>query len=480
MEYRIGVLAVVQSDLVHAPLAHWARTRGSAIAITINNSNSQDALTFAQLYAATQQRAAALNRMQAPATVFVDEHVGLPAQVADFLGIITSGRCAAVGNPDWSAALRQTVLASIEQQPATPSPPQPASPFYIGFTSGSTGIPKGFRRSHQSWVASFRACLDSFGPDAAERILAPGKISHSLFLFGILHGIWSGAGVVVQERFSASHALDTLQQGATPCLIAVPSQLVLMLVVAARRAMPALHGVRLILVSGARWMRERTPELQALFPDARIIEFYGASETSFVAWIEANEHTPLAVVGYPFPQVEIDIRSGLIFVRSPMLFMDYVNVHAEATTALRAGEWLSVRDMGSIDDEGRLCLSGRQNRMIVTSSANLFPEELEAVLESHGAIEAASVHGVTDPLRGQQVVAVLRIAPDQAGNMPCALDLSAWCRARLEAFKVPKRYFICHDGDDWDMTSSGKTDHHAIGLRLAAAAPCLHPLIPLL
>ncbi|MBK6999816.1 MAG: AMP-binding protein [Rhodoferax sp.] len=462
--------------LVHAPLAQWARVRGDAVAI----SDGAHALTFAQLYAATQQRADTLNRMQVPATVFVDEHLDLPDQVADFLGIITSGRCAAVANPDWSAALRATVLASIEQQPATPSPPQPESPFYIGFTSGSTGIPKGFRRSHQSWVASFHACVDSFGPDAAERILAPGKISHSLFLFGILHGIWSGAGVVVQSRFSASHALDTLQQGETPCLIAVPSQLVLMLVLAARRAMPAIHGVRLILVSGARWMRERTPELQALFPDARIIEFYGSSETSFVAWIEANENTPSAVVGYPFPEVEIDIRSGLIFVRSPMLFMDYVNVHAEATTALRAGEWLSVRDMGTIDDEGRLCLSGRQNRMIVTSSANLFPEELEAVLESHCAIAAASVHGVADPLRGQQVVAVLRIAPDKAGELPCALDISAWCRARLEAFKVPKRYFICHSWDDWDMTSSGKTDHHAIGLRLAAAAPCLHPLIPLL
>lgn len=478
MEYPIGVLVVVQPDLVHAPLAQWARTRGSAIAI----SNGQDALTFAQLYAAVQQRAAALNRIQAPATVFVDEQLGLPAQVADFLGIITSGRCAAVGNPDWSAALRATVLTSIDQEPLTqtPSAPQPESPFYIGFTSGSTGVPKGFRRSHQSWVASFRACVDCFGPDATERILAPGKISHSLFLFGVLHGIWSGAGVVVQERFSASHALDTLQQGDTPCLIAVPSQLVLMLVVAARRSMPAIHGVRLILVSGARWMRERTPELQALFPKARIIEFYGASETSFVAWIAANEKTPSAVVGYPFPKVDIDIRSGLIFVRSPMLFMDYVNVHAEATTALRAGEWLSVRDMGTIDQEGRLCLSGRQNRMIVTSSANLFPEELEAVLESHNAIAAASVHGVADPLRGQQVVAVLRIAPDKTGEIPCALEISAWCRARLEAFKVPKRYFICDEWDDWDMTSSGKTDHHAIGLRLAAAAPCLHPLIPLL
>jgi acyl-CoA synthetase (AMP-forming)/AMP-acid ligase II len=248
-----------------------------------------------------------------------------------------------------------------------------------------------------------------------------------------------------------------------------------------------IDGVKLILISGARWARDRTAELQALFPKARIIEFYGASETSFVAWMNASEHTPAQVVGYPFAQVAISVRdmdrdtgAGLIFVRSPMLFMDYVGEGIDSTAALRDGPWLSVRDMGYLDAMGRLCLVGRHNRMIVTQGKNLFPEELEAVLVSHEGVLQASVHGMADAMRGMQVAAVLQLAPGAAA--PGAQLLSAWCRERLEAFKAPRRYFVC---SEWPLTSSGKTDHAALGASLQQqqqtqtpdpALPCLTPL----
>jgi acyl-CoA synthetase (AMP-forming)/AMP-acid ligase II len=189
--------------------------------------------------------------------------------------------------------------------------------------------------------------------------MAPGRFSHSLFLFGMVLGLWSGAGVVVQERFSAPRLLETLRTGRTPCLVAVPSQLLLMLELAARRQLAPIDGVRLILISGARWMRDRTEALQALFPKARIVEFYGASETSFMAWMDADASAPPHAVGKPFSNVEIDIRqpqpplgTGQIFVRSPMLFTDYVGAANDHTAAVRDGEWLSVRDMGYVDAQG--------------------------------------------------------------------------------------------------------------------------------
>jgi acyl-CoA synthetase (AMP-forming)/AMP-acid ligase II len=102
-------------------------------------------------------------------------------------------------------------------------------------------------------------------------------------------------------------------------------------------------------------------------------------------------------VGRPFSNVELSIRptgsdaaenalaehgtshasDGLIYIRSPMLFMDYVGDAHDATAVLRDGDWLSVRDMGHIDERGMLCLAGRQSRMIVTQGKNLFPEEVE-------------------------------------------------------------------------------------------------------
>jgi long-chain acyl-CoA synthetase len=454
-----------EEQTVHAPLARWAVSRAQVPAIT----DGQEVLTFAELHEQVQQHAAGLNRAGAAPLVFVDDTVSVGAQLVAFLGIVTSGRCAAVGDPDWPTAVRAQVradtLAAVVKGSETGRAGNRSladAPFYVGFTSGSTGQPKGFVRHHRSWVESFRVCLSTFGADAAARVLAPGRVSHSLFLFGMLLGVWSGAGVVVQGRFSAARGLDELRQGCTPCLVAVPSQLLMMLEWAAHRVQGPIAGVRLVLISGARWMRHRTTDLQALFPEARIVEFYGASETSFIAWMDAQEEASPQVVGRPFANVDIDIRdpsgpqrAGLIFVRSPMLFMGYCGGGSDGTAALREGEWLSVRDMGYLDDRGRLCLVGRQNRMIVTQGKNLFPEEVEAVLCAHPNVAQASVGGVSDPVRGQQVVAWLLLTEGD-GAVPSASALQAWCRQRLESYKVPRRFWVCND---WSFTASGKTDH---------------------
>jgi acyl-CoA synthetase (AMP-forming)/AMP-acid ligase II len=454
------------ADLVHARLAEWAHSRGDAIAIR----NGLQTLTFLQLHEAVTRRSSELRRSSAPATLLVDDALQVTQRIVDFLGIITSGRCAAVGDPDWPPRVRKAVLASLSTQTAELPAPRPESPFYVGYTSGSTGTPKGYTRSHQSWTTSFRACLEEFGPHASSCILAPGRDSHSLFLFGMMLGLWSGAGIVVQERFSAAAVLDTLRRGLTPCLVAVPSQLMLMVELARHRGCAPIEAVRLILISGSRWIRARTAELRALFPCARIIEFYGASETSFIAWMDTDEATPPAVVGRPFKNVEVQIRdigegegAGLIYVRSPMVFMDYVGGAADSTAAIWDGDWLSVRDLGYLDAQGRLCLAGRQNRMLVTQGKNLFPEELECILQTHPSIVNASVQGVDDPLRGLQVVALLELRQDLADRPLTSSQLAAWCRQSLEAYKSPRKFYICQD---WRLTPSGKTDHAALAQSL--------------
>jgi acyl-CoA synthetase (AMP-forming)/AMP-acid ligase II len=489
------------TGLVHGPLADWAAVQPEAIAI----GGTPQSLSFAQLHHAVLQRCTEMQESRAAATVLVDNSQPLAQRLVEFLALIASGRCAAMADPDWPAAVHSAVQAALPDTPCDMTAPTPTSAFYVGYTSGSSGSPKGFRRHHQSWVESFKICLQTFGPDAAARILVPGRDSHSLFLFAMLLGLWSGGGVVVQERFSAAAALQTLGLGQTPCLVAVPSQLILMLEVAQHRALPSIAGLRLILISGARWMRSRTAELRALFPQARIVEFYGASETSFVAWMDSDSSTPADVVGRPFANVELQIRSlddgetglrasadsgtggtkaedaaGLIYVRSPMLFMDYVGAASDASAALRDGDWLSVRDLGRLDAQGRLCLAGRQSRMLVTQGKNLFAEELEAVLEAHPAIAAASVQGLDDARRGARVVALLRWADDHADARPQARQLGVWCRERLEAFKAPRAYFVCHD---WPLTASGKTDHPRLAQWLhrqldnpLVEPPCLIPL----
>lgn len=430
--------------------------------------------------------------------------------LTDFLGIIATGRCAAVADPDWPDDTRARVATRLPQHPHDETPPSPETPFYIGFTSGSTGLPKGFRRSHRSWVESFRVTLRDFGPDAAGPILAPGRLSHSLFLFGALLGLWNGQSVFLQSRFSAAGTLHTLRHHAIPVLVAVPSQLHMLIASARHQGLAPITGPRLILISGARWPHDDTPALQALFPAARILCFYGASETSYISWMPARRGTPASAVGSPFSNVQLHIgpsprhpplpagQPGLIWVKSPMLFRDYINVD-DHTAAIRIDDWISVRDIGHLDENGILHLDGRENRMIVSKARNIFPEEIESCLARHPAIAHASVHGIPDPVRGHCVHAVLCLkaavseaavprtaphtrtqpAPPASTTHPPRLpesqavgaaDLIAWCQQTLEAWKTPRRWWIWQG--EWPQTGSAKTEHGRIAQALNAHLRC--------
>jgi long-chain acyl-CoA synthetase len=468
---------VTKFDSVHAPVAYWAARTPTATAIDDGSLR----LSFEALADQVDAQARTRRGAPAPAPVWVDD-TGTPGeQLVSFLGILAAGHAAAVGDPDWSPALRREVEALLgtasSAEPARDAT-LPAGSFYVGFTSGSTGLPKGFVRSHRSWTSSFEACLEAFGPAARTTLLAPGRLSHSLFVFGALLGLWTGAGVRLQPRFSAGAALESLMQGDARSLIAVPSQLILMLEQAHRHGPRAIEETQGVMIGGAPWPRARTPQLQALFPNARIVEFYGASETSFIAWTDSRADLPATAVGRPFASVELRIDPlatvredstssgappGLIHVRSPMLFTDYVTpAAAQAPAILRDGDWLSVGDMGHLDAEGILHLAGRQQRMFVVQGKNLFPEEVEQILTDHPSVVAASVQAVPDVVRGMRAVAVLALAEavDRA-------TLVAWCQARLEPYKTPRRVYVCAE---WPRTTSGKTDHAALA-RLLAAHP---------
>ena len=542
------------ANLVHGPLLRWAHEHPDRPAI-IQDAHGSHArqLDFGQLLAAVKERGAAPTGRPLGNNVLLTSTADPLALLIDFLAVIRTGRCAAVADPDWPTEVHARMEAALrdmgDQSPAPSPPPTPETPFYIGFTSGSTGLPKGFRRHHHSWAETFRITLETFGPVAGGRVLAPGRMSHSLFLFGALLGLWSGGGTSLQSRFSAGRTLATLADGSCPVMVSVPSQLLMLLTAARRRRISPIPELKLLLISGARWAHENTAPLQALFPQARIITFYGASETSYVSWMQATPDAPPQAVGRPFGNVQVHIgpadtlpqasgsgssmlssatttppssppvshtsppasstissapsdvaspltsgdhadpttrpQPGLIWIRSPMLFIDYVNGQ-DATAARRVGEWLTVRDIGWQDAQGNLYLVGRENRMIVTQARNLFPEEVEARLMANPDIAQAAVLGLPDPQRGQVVHAVLMRPSDDGSHAPSMIgsaeveasslvpltaapaDLVAWCHQALESYKVPRHWWRWQG--KWPMTASGKTDLAALRQALERAA----------
>lgn len=427
-----------------------------------------------------------------------------PALALIFLAVARAGREAQVLDPDWPEAMTRGILAALSPAmtvsadaglagertivladpyrrfdaiapafapAATPgdvAEPDAALPFYVGFTSGSTGQPKGYRRDHRSWTESFRGDALEFGIGADDIVLAPGTLTHSLFLYALVHGLHAGARVVLCRRFRPDLTLRLIEHERASVLYGVPTQLQLMLAAAGDRSFETL---RWVLSSGAKWPLQARQHLSRVFPNTQFAEFYGASETSFITVAKAGEDVPETSVGRAFSGTVVTIRdragrrlpagrAGFVFVESPFLFMNYAC--GETADLLYEGDAVSVGDIGLLDERGFLHLVGRAARKIVTSAKNVYPEEIERVLERHPAVEAAAVLGISDAKRGERLIALVRL---RAEVPLTGADLIAHARQHLPLYKVPRVYAVV---PVWPLTRSGKTDFEALGQAWAA------------
>ncbi|UOK71210.1 AMP-binding protein [Ancylobacter polymorphus] len=427
-------------------------------------------LTREMLTARIAARAALLAQRTAPGAAIALAMGNGPALVDAFFACAISGRQALVYDPAWPAPYRAAIDAALApaltleteapQGAPVPFPPPPApdAPFYVGFTSGSTGSPKGYRRSHRSWIDSFKVSAAAFGLGEQDVVLAPGGLAASLHLYGVVHALHSGATAVMMCQFHPRRALRLIARHGVTALYATPTQLQMLIEAGSGESFPT---VRLLLISGAKWRAETRAATLALFPRAGIAEFYGASETSFITLCHPNDAVPAGSVGRAAPGVTLRIRdaagrdlkagaAGAIWVKSTMLFDAYAC--GEAPETRRAGGFLTIGDHGRLDEAGFLYLHGREKRMLVTSGLNVYPEEVESVLASLPGLAEAAVFGLPDDLRGVELVAVLRGTFD-------APALRAACRALLPAAKIPRRFLRL---DDWPRTSGGKADLRAL------------------
>lgn len=393
-----------------------------------------------------------------------------------FFACARTGRVAVVMDPDWPETLAAGVLADLapdlvltdrafsefgssSAETSTAATPDEKDLFYAGFTSGSSGQPKGYVRSHGSWLNSFQVSLETFGIAQGSRVVIPGQLTHSLHLYGAVCGLACGQEVAIVPRFDPRSCLSILvdsEQGAV--LYATPTQLHL-IAEAARHKGPA-RTVRQVLASGAKWHEADRKALRRVFPKAQLFEFYGASETSFIAVYGPQDQVPEGSVGRAARGVDILVgdpqnplptgQAGPVWVKSSLLFHGYL-IGASQVTRWKDG-WLTVGDHGRLDENGFLFLTGRENRMIVTSGLNVYPEEVEAVLSSHPNILEAVVIGLSDPLRGERLEAVVKMA---AAMEDAATELTRFCRTRMAPGKVPRAF---HVRETLPTTAGGKPD----------------------
>lgn len=308
-------------------------------------------------------------------------------------------------------------------------------------TGGSTGTPRRILRGVGSWIASFAVNAGLFGIGPGVRVGLPGRLSHSTAAYAAFEALHLGAEAHLLDGLRPDRAALAIRDRRVAVIYATPAQLRLMLPGA---DWPALRHV---IVGGAKLDAGLQGALQAAAPGAAVTAFYGAAETSFIAMTDAI--TPEGSVGRAYPGVDIDLRDGMIRVRSPYLFAGYAG---HAGGAVWDGGWLSLGEAGRIED-GYLFLRGRAGRMVTVADQNVFPEEVEAFLAGLPGVRQVAAIPRADPLRGHVIEAVMLGDPGQTGAIMAA------ARAHLGALAAPRsiRWVA-----EWPLLPSGKTDLAAL------------------
>jgi long-chain acyl-CoA synthetase len=312
-------------------------------------------------------------------------------------------------------------------------------------TSGSSGAARRIVRSMPSWIASFSVNARLFGIGQGARVAVLGGLEQSLALYAAVEALHLGADVLVLGHLPAqaqARALDGVD-----VLWASPAQLRLLL---AQVEMPRLGRV---IVGGSKL----DDGLRAALVGAVVSEFYGAAEASFITLAGAG--MPFGSVGAPYPEVDLAVRGGEVWLRSPYTFIRYAG--ADAGQARWQDGWLSVGEMGRIQG-GLLYLSGRAGRMVTVADHNVFPEEIEARIMGMAGVRQAAVLPRRDGLRGVHLVAVCQ------GDALREAAILAQLRAEMGALKAPKSVIW---RADWPCLPSGKTDLRALQLQVDPTWP---------
>jgi len=337
--------------------------------------------------------------------------------------------------------------------------PAPVTGFET-LTAGSSGVPRRIARDAASWTQSFAVNAHLFGIKPGVRVAVPGQLVQSLALYGALEGVALGAEVHLLDGMRPDRQAQALADRRIAVLYAAPVQVRQII-----EAQVPLPDLRLALVGGARVDAGLRAGLARLSPGAVLREFYGAAETSFVTL--SDDETPEGSVGRAYPGVEIDVRGGTVWVRSPYLFRGYADAAGPASPAgptspadptspagpavWRDG-WLSVGETGRLEG-GYLYLSGRAGRVVTVAGQNVFPEAIETFLAGQPGVRQVAVLPRRDAVRGVVLVAVVQ------GDRAQEAALLAAARGRFGAMAAPRAVIW---RDDWPILASGKTDLGAL------------------
>jgi acyl-CoA synthetase (AMP-forming)/AMP-acid ligase II len=337
------------------------------------------------------------------------------------------------------------------QAPATPIADESEGTDML-YSSGTTGRPKGIIVGEGGMSAGSDALVSVFAGlwsfDADTVYLSTGPLYHSAPLRSCTTVFRLGGTAIVMEKFDAENALRLIEKYQVSHTQWVPTMFVRLLRLSEhQRAAYDLSSHKVAVHAAAPCPRAVKEQMMAWWGPI-IYEYYGATES--IGFVHIGPQEWLAhpgSVGRPMNAVahitdedgnELPPGSdGLIYFSGGTKF-EYFNDPAKTEQAFSARGWLSVGDIGHVDEEGYLYLTDRHTFMIISGGVNIYPQEVEDLLLGHPQVFDAAVIGVPDEDMGEQVKAVVTPVDMSAAGEELARELIAFCRDNLAHYKCPK------------------------------------------
>lgn len=309
----------------------------------------------------------------------------------------------------------------------------------IIYTSGTTGRSKGAMLSHGNLAANALALHEIWGFTPDDVLLHALPIFHVHGLFVALHcAFLSGAPMVWLPKFDDAQVLAGLARSTV--MMGVPTFYTRLLANPGFTRERAGH-IRLFICGSAPLLESTFAQFEAR-TGQRILERYGMSEAVIITSNPLKGDRVAGSVGFPLPGVELRIgggeATGVIEIRGPSVFSAYWRMPEKTADEFTVDGFFLTGDVGRQDPDGRVWISGRAKDLIISGGFNVYPKEVELVLDELAGVAESAVVGVPHPDFGEGVVAVVIGAGDEAAMI-------AECRRQLAAFKAPKRIVFVED-----------------------------------
>jgi len=414
---RGDVVAIASANRAEFLIAYFGIMRAGLVAVPVNHKFPPETIEF-------------VLRDSGVRLAFCDEArrgsvpAGLPTVGFDVPG-------------EWAAFLEPGVFVAVA--------PESDETAMILYTSGSTGRPKGVPLSHagQLWAVQMR--LRS-GPFDAERLIVAAPLFHMNALGTSKFVCASHASMVLLPQFDARCYIEAIGRFKISWLTSVPTMLAMVIREKALLAQTDLSAVRIVRMGSAPSTQKLVDDIREVFRHAAVSNAYGTTESGPVMFGPHPEGRlkPDISLGWPLPGVEVrlvdaegnEADEGVLWIRTPANMLGYLNLPEKTREVLTADGWYISGDVFRRDETGVFFFVGRADDMFVCGGENIYPSEVEHLLERHPDIVQTCVVPVPDELKGEKPFAFVVL---RAGSTLDEEAVKAYALRHAPAYQHPRR-----------------------------------------